>query len=387
MLSIPPAAAPTGAGEPETRLKTWLEQKIGATHGVSSIALPDLKVGLLDNLVRQAEAVSKLDGQLQAALLKTHESVVAIHEGNAARIAKAELVDGKSAAAYLQQFGWNTAKYRPDRPIADLLAVLAQEATSADVDLKTRLAGFNAVRQQVLALDRKHTGDLSVRALDAVVRPADVVQNSEFLESVLVAVPLSGEKDFLARYEQAAPMVVPRSAQKITADAAFVLYSVTTFRKFAQQFVSKARELKWVPRDVPDACAADRAQSAEATRKQDSDLRAREERERAEIEKLASVTFSDIVKAWGHVKVIRVFIESVLRYGLPLQYLTASFEPAIAAEKAQDKLVEQFAYLGGNAVSKDSRGRLAQDSSELAEYAGLVEQDYKPFVVYVAHLP
>ncbi|GMM52469.1 H(+)-transporting V1 sector ATPase subunit C [Starmerella bacillaris] len=389
MLSIPSKAAPGSSGEPETKLKTWIEQKIGVKHGVASIALPDLKVGLLDNLVRQADEVAKLDGQLQSILLKTHESIVSLYGDDAQKVSKVEQIDNQPASAYLQQFGWNTAKYRPDKAISDLLTTLSQEANSADMDLKARLATYNSVKQQVGAIDRKFQGDLSVRALDTVVRPADIVQDSEYLESVLVVVPLNQEKEFLAKYESISTMVVPRSAKKISGDKTFVLYSVTVFRKFASQFIHKVRENKWIPRDVPDACGSAHAQvvSTENTKKQDSELRAQEKKLRQEVEQLAGITYSDIVKTWGHVKVIRIFVESVLRYGLPPSYVTASFEPVMNSEKTEAKLTEQFAYLGGNAVSRDNQGRIQTSDSDMAEYASLVEQDYKPFVFYVANIP
>nr|UJH94533.1 Vma5 [Starmerella bombicola] len=384
LLSLPTKAVPGTMGEPETRLKNWIEQNVGAAHGVSSIALPDLKTGMLDNLVQQAEEVAKVDGQLQNVLFKCHESIVQLMEGDLKRIEAAEQVDGRPDWAYLQQFGWNTAKYRPDRSIATILSSLSQEALSADTDLKSRLASYQATRQQLASIDRKFSGDLSVRALNSVVRRSDLVQNSDFLESILVAVPLKQEDDFLARYETLAQMVVPRSARKISADASFVLYSVTVFRKYAKELETKLREAKCVPRERPDEDA--NAENAAQQKKDEADIRASERRQRSEVERLAAVTFSDIIKAWGHVKIIRVFVESVLRYGLPTSYVTASFVPNGSPEKAEARLLSEFAFLGGNAVGKDSKGKY-KDDGDLAEYAALVEQDYRPFAIYVSKLP
>lgn len=351
---------------------------------------------MLDNLVQQAEDVAKLDSQLQNLLLKTHDSILSIFSNNQAQVKHAEQVDGRTAEAYLQQFGWNTAKYRPDRPISTLLSSLSQEANSADQDLKAKVSTYNSTKQQVQAIDRKFSGDLSVRSLDAVVRPSDLVQNSEFLETLLVVVPLTTEKEFLAKYETVAPMVVPRSAQKLSADSAYVLYSVTVFKKYSKQFETKAREEKWIPREAPqhhtessnshnDAPAESPVDQA---RREEKEVRDQERRQRSELERLAAITFSDIVKAWGHVKIIRVFVESVLRYGLPLNYLTATFETKQSTEKTEAKLLEEFAHLGGNAVARDSKGKAkVADDSDLAEFAALVEQDYKPFVMYSALLP
>lgn len=384
LLSLPTKAVPGTMGEPETRLKNWIERNIGTAHGVSSIALPELKTGMLDNLVQQAEEAAKVDAQLQIVISKCHESIVQLMESDSYRIEAAEQVDGRPGWAYLQQFGWNTAKYRPDRSIATILSSLSQEALSADSDLKSRLGTYQATKQQLASIDRKFSGDLSVRALNSVVRRSDLVQNSDFLESVLVAVPLKQEDDFLAKYETLVPMVVPRSARKISADAAFVLYSITVFRKHAKELLTKLHEAKYVPRDRPDE--DETAETAAQQKKEEADIRASERRQRSEVERLAAVTFSDIIKAWGHVKVIRLFVESVLRYGLPTSYVTASFVANGSPEKAESRLLSEFAFLGGNAVDRDSRGKYKEDC-DLAEYAALVEQDYRPFAIYVSRLP
>jgi len=388
-LSLPASAVPGSMGEPETRLKNWVEANIGTQHSVASIALPDLKLGMLDNLVQQGEDVAKLDSQLQGVLTKCHETISGLLNGDTQRIQQLELVDGRPAWAYLQQFGWNTSKYRLDKPIHSLLDMLSSEAFSAEQDLRSRIQTYQQTKQQVQAIDRKFSGDLSVRALDTVVRKSDLVQDSEFLVSKLVVVPLKQEQEFLASYETLADMVVPRSAHKITADQQYVLYSVTVFQKFAKDFEAKCREHKYIPRESPQessgGSAANMAEAAASERQQETEVRAAERRQRAEVERLAGVTFSDVLKAWGHIKVIRVFVESVLRYGLPTSYVTASFEPKISADKAEAKLVQQFAFLGGNAVERDSRG--AVKDGDLSEFAGLVEQDYRPFVIYIAKLP
>lgn len=388
-LSLPASAVPGTLGEPETRLKNWIESQIGAQHSVASIALPDLKLGMLDNLVQQGEEVAKLDAQLQQVLLKCHDSISSLLGGDPQRIEQLELVDGRPAWAYLQQFGWNTAKYRPDKPIQSLLSMLSTEAFSAEQDLKSRLQSYQQTKQQLQAIDRKYGGDLSVRALDSVVHKSDLVSNSEFLVSQLVVVPVKQESEFLATYETLSTMVVPRSAHKITADQQYVLYSVTVFKKFAKEFETKCREARYIPRESPDSSTpgadGDSEAHEDSDRREEIEIRSVERWQRAEVEKLAGVTFSDVLKAWGHVKIIRVFVESVLRYGLPTSYVTASFEPKISQEKAEKRLIQEFAYLGGNAVERDSKGGLKE--TDLSEFAGLVEQDYRPFVIYIARLP
>lgn len=52
-------------------------------------------------------------------------------------------------------------------------------------------------------------GNLATRSLLSVVSPRDVIQDSEYLETHLIAVPSQAVKDFHNSYEHLAPMVVP----------------------------------------------------------------------------------------------------------------------------------------------------------------------------------
>jgi V-ATPase subunit C len=42
-----------------------------------------------------------------------------------------------------------------------------------------------------------------------------------------------------------------------------------------------------------------------------------------ELVRIAKSAFSDTFQAWTHLKAIRVFVESVLRYGLPPEFVSA----------------------------------------------------------------
>lgn len=380
VLSLPPNAAADSQGKPQEWLNDWLETHIGAKHGIDSVSLPDFKIGTLDNLVHQSEEVAKLDQQLQGIVNKVHEIITGIHSSKAEAVARAELVEGRAAWEYLQRFSWNSGKYRTDKPISQLLELISTEAFSADTDLRQRYAAYTAAKSNLATLERKQTGDLTVRSLDRLVTKRDVVLDSEYLQSILVVVSASQHDNFLSTYESVSPMVVPKSARKITADKDYVLYSVTVFRKYADEFVNKARESKWVVRelDFSESMAAD----ADAEVKTASE---QEKRLFGEMTRLASAAFDDVIKAWGHVRTLRVFVESVLRYGLPPVFITAVFVPTKSVDKTESVLVSKFGYLAGSAMARDKQGRIKED--DLGEYGALVEHDYKPFVIYVSEIP
>ena len=123
-------------------------------------------------------------------------------------------------------------------------------------------------------------------------------------------------KDFIKKYEKLVPMVVPRSAQLIDADDEFSLYAVTLFKKSAQEFVHKCRESKWTPRDFK---FEEGGQDQE--RKQLEKVGKDERKVWNEALRLGRTAWSEAVMAWMHVMALRVFVETVLRYGLPLSFV------------------------------------------------------------------
>lgn len=143
-----------------------------------------------------------------------------------------------------------------------------------------------------------------------------MIQDSEYLETHLVAVPKTLTKDFMKTYETICPMVVPRSAQLIDADSEYTLYAVTTFKKHGAEFVHKCREQKWTPRDFKFK------EGGKEEEKKEVEMAEKEKKKVwGEALRLGRTAWGEAVMAWIHVLALRVFVESVLRYGLPLQFV------------------------------------------------------------------
>ena len=159
-------------------------------------------------------------------------------------------------------------------------------------------------------------GNLATKSLTPVVDPKLLVQESEYLETHLVVVPTNVKKDFLKSYETIAPMVVPRSSVEVTHDDEFTLYTVTTFKKNSAEFQHKCREMKWTPRDYKYVAGGKEQE------KQEVEKVSKDERKLwGEALRLARTGWSESVMIWLHVLTLRVFAETVLRYGLPLDYV------------------------------------------------------------------
>lgn len=162
------------------------------------------------------------------------------------------------------------------------------------------------------------SGNLTTKSLTPIVDPSILVQDSEYLETHLIVVPANLKKDFLKEYEELAPMVVPRSAVQVAQDDEFVLFTATTFKKHSPEFLQKCREHKYTPRQY---------KYVEGGKEEEQKEFARVEREEkkvwGEALRLGRTGWSESVMIWAHVLTLRVFVETVLRYGLPLEFVSA----------------------------------------------------------------
>jgi V-type H+-transporting ATPase subunit C len=143
-----------------------------------------------------------------------------------------------------------------------------------------------------------------------------VVRDSEYIETHLLAVPNAATKDFLKGYESISQMVVPRSATQIASDDEFTLYSVTVFKKFTPEFIHKCREKRWIPRDFKFEEGGKEAEAKEV-----ENLSKEERKVWGEALRLGRTGYSESVMIWIHILALRVFVETVLRYGLPLDFV------------------------------------------------------------------
>lgn len=111
-------------------------------------------------------------------------------------------------------------------------------------------------------------------------------------------------------------MVVPRSAVEVAHDGELTLFAVTTFKKHGADFVHNCREMKWTPRDYKYVEGGREEEIKEIER-----VSKDERKVWGEVLRLARTGWSESVMIWIHVLCLRVFVETVLRYGLPLEFV------------------------------------------------------------------
>ncbi|KAK3695224.1 hypothetical protein B0T22DRAFT_477916 [Podospora appendiculata] len=367
-----------------------LSATIGRDNGdIQQFPIPSFKIGTLDALVQHADDLAKLNSGCEAVASKVADSLQAILDGDEDKAAQQKVVNDKPTDQYMRSFQWDKSRYRVDRPLGELVDNLQKSLQNIDNDVKAKFNQYNTVKANLAALERKKTGNLSTKSLTPIVDPSLLVRDSEYLETHLVVVPTNARKDFLRSYETIAPSVVPRSAVQVAQDDEFTLFAVTTFKKHSTEFLQKCREQKWTPRQYKHV------EGGKEEEQRELDRVAKEERKIwGEALRQGRVGWSESVMIWAHVITLRVFVETVLRYGLPLEFVAALVKTTPKqAKKVKAALDSTYSYLGGNAFGRDKRGRVTKDdaslSSEMAA-AGLGTgegNEYTAYVYYEVEFP
>ncbi|KIO29680.1 hypothetical protein M407DRAFT_242544 [Tulasnella calospora MUT 4182] len=379
LISVPDDS--DAIGLPQSLVTKLVQARAVSRENTASLEVPGLKTGTLDLLITLSEELPKHDHSFTQITAKIVETLRNLLSNDPTRLSQHVRVDERTVDEYLLGgWKWNTGKYPINRGLRELVDGLVKEMNSIDNVMKAKLNAYNLAKGSLVQMQRKKTGNLAVRSLAEVVSKEDFIPESEYMESLMVAVPKNSVKDWETKYERLASMVVPRSSKKVAEDDDYALFSVVVFKKVHDEFAQKLRENKFILRDF--------TYSPTAIQKATEDFSVAETTERelwTELLRISRTNFSEAFQVLVHLKVVRLFVESVLRYGLPAQFVGIVVKPDVKSpKKALQVLTEHFKYLANRSNSSKTKTAPAAGGSEelAAEYQSLMEQEFLDFVVF-----
>lgn len=150
--------------------------------------------------------------------------------------------------------------------------------------------------------------------------------------------------------------VVPHSAQLLCNEADFVLYRIVVFKKgvenvkkLLRQQRFTVRQFKYDPNDVKS--------------RKEQKKRLKEKRKSAwnAIVMWCQIYFNRIFKMWIHIKALRCFVETIIRYGLPpnFQAYVIDVKPKFK-EKLRAELKKLYAHLGNSRMLDEDMSNIEQ---------------------------
>ncbi|XP_044940812.1 V-type proton ATPase subunit C 2 isoform X3 [Mustela lutreola] len=349
----------------------------------TKFSIPDFKVGTLDSLVGLSDELGKLDTFAESLIKKMAQSVVEVMEDAKGKVPENLLANGglKEKMKYLKidlksfvtHFEWDMAKYPAKQPLVSVVDTLAKQLAQIETDLKSRTAAYNTLKTNLENLEKKSMGNLFTRTLSDIVSKEDFVLGSEYLVTLLVIVPKSSYAQWQKTYESLSDMVVPRSTKLIAEDNEGGLFTVTLFRKVIEDFKTKAKENKFTVREFYYD-----EKEIKREREEMSRLLSDKKQQYGPLLRWLKVNFSEAFIAWIHIKALRVFVESVLRYGLPVNFQAVLLQPhkKSSTKRLREVLNSVFRHLDQVAAAS------ILDASVEIPGLQLSTQDYFPYVYF-----
>uniref|UniRef100_A0A8C6TY52 V-type proton ATPase subunit C n=1 Tax=Neogobius melanostomus TaxID=47308 RepID=A0A8C6TY52_9GOBI len=365
-------------------------------------SIPDLKVGTLDVLVGLSDELAKLDSFVEGVVKKVAQYMADVLEDSRDKVQENLLANGGSIikciesfdlVTYITRFQWDMAKYPIKQSLKNISEIVSKQVTQIDNDLKSRASAYNNLKGNLQNLERKNAGSLLTRSLADIVKKDDFVLDSEYLITLLVVVPKTSYPEWQKVYETLAEMVVPRSSNLLFEDHDSGLFSVTLFRKAMDDFKHKARENKFTVREFQYNEEEMKADKEEMTRLSTdkkkqfvithcywctwiSPFKLYIFPSQGPLVRWLKVNFSEAFIAWIHIKALRVFVESVLRYGLPVNFQAMLLQPNKKnMKKLREVLNDIYKHL-------DSSAAAIIDSAMDIPGLNLSQQEYYPYVYY-----
>jgi len=220
----------------------------------------------------------------------------------------------------------------------------------------------------------EETKELYLKTLDK----SDFIDTENFT-TVLVVVPTAEGKDWLKIYEAGLMdkeeslgfnPVLAKSSKNIYKDNENGLWTVTVFRRKLQDFKLAVREkqARWTVREF----VYDEASMAQEKTEMDA-MEAKASKAQKTMLTWCNAMYGEVFRALMHLKAIRLFVESVLRYGVPPDFQGVVMKPKASKheKKLQAALMKQFRSLGSDALYSSTDDNLPP---------GMAATEFYPYV-------
>eukprot|EP00056_Hartaetosiga_gracilis_P021237 m.23326 g.23326 ORF g.23326 m.23326 type:complete len:372 (-) comp8964_c0_seq1:635-1750(-) len=280
----------------------------------SEMNIPQLRVGTLDELISLSDDLHKADLYMEGV---THKLT---HQLGELKSSKAELIEAITAdrrplEQYLARFDWDSRRFNVKLSVRDISNQLKELVTKIEMEMKGRVQSYNQLKSKLQAEDRKTQGTLLIRSLVDIVTSDHVVGDSEFLTTLLVVVPKYAYSEWESSYAKLTEFVCPGSSELVTEDSDYGLFTVTLFKKIVDDFKAAAREKKFTVREF------EYQEDEVQTSLEERDQMMHDFKEKhSQLSDWLQLSLDEAFTSWVHIKALRLFVESVLRYGLPPRF-------------------------------------------------------------------
>jgi V-type H+-transporting ATPase subunit C len=347
---------------------------------INQIGIPDFIVGNLDSLISLSDELNKSNTSVESVLRKIERQYLDVASTGSSSAEKLR-INGCDVEKYLSGFKWDPTNYPfHSKPLQEICASVLNMASRVDEELKRKSTSYSEKSQNYAALQRRKAVNMTTSDFEDFLSPEAVAKlrirdsaQSEYLQPLMVVVPRALSDQFEKEYasignniacggpkwagrenqvgsndghfgtnagrSQKISPVVPNSLKLAFDDAKldsklYLIYSlkghytsgglqtvdgVTTFvdgnfTEYLKPLKEAFREQKYHIREFSYNVEASKAGGLDnliSIAKQEID------EAQVSLSKWCATNFGQVYSGWIHLRVIKAFAESVLRYGLP----------------------------------------------------------------------
>lgn len=287
---------------------------------------------------------------------------------------------------YIRRWQWDEMMVASKSTnVIEMFKYFSQEITRQEEELRSASTAYTEAGNKIQALRRRGEGSLLVKNLDEIgsrmtlvtdlksYRPTKATKNPIYvstrnMKTVLVVMKKSMETDFVKNYMVESDFVVPGSVQALESDNEFACYAVTILGVHLDDYKARTREHGWHVREFTY-----NPNLREDLEKESEDTVQSYLTESGKFKTHLEATFSHVATVWIHLKALRVFIESVLLYGIGANYKAFLIE---ASTKNIGKIHKELEKKFKDAIQDDM-----SDDGDAGE-----ENEYHPYVSFQLNL-
>jgi len=323
------------------------------SNRISKFDVPNFRIGTYDSLMTLSDELKKVDSYVEAQLKKISNHYWKVTDKKNESVIQINQVNPEQ---YLNNFIWDSAHYSVRKPLSELTENIQAEVGKIEEDLRIKAQAFASIESVLNKAQKDESGSLLTKDLTNILKNEEIVE-TEYMTTLFVVVPRNEVKNFESTYETFTEYVMPRSAKNIAEDDQFILYTIITFKQFAEDFKLKARKSKFTVRKHEPNLSLDQEKREE--------LNKQLHKRKKDLNRFCKTNYAEVFMAWIHLKAIRIYVESVLRFGLPARFRAVVIEPNKKNEKKLRKaLDDMYKDLLGQEVG-DVGGEMDKNAMQL----------------------
>jgi len=306
----------------------------------------NLRVGTLDSLMSMSDELVKVDHMVEHTAKKIGQQIYSLRETKPEPGTIFLTIGGASLSDYLKRFQWDTAKYSVRLSVQDLTQRFQEQVSTIEEEYRQKITDFSNIAHSVAQYERSSKANLTIRDLSDII-DIDQIVDSEFLCTLFIVCNKQQIKEWEAVYESfstdpegdvsggrggrpaVVEYVVPGSLQRIFEEGDQSLLSVTLLKQFKELFKQEAVKHHVTVREVKID-----QENFKSGREKHEEMKKEMKEKQNKLFQWCQTNFTEVFTAWVHLKALRVHVESILRFGLPAEYVGAVIKPQkIAVEK------------------------------------------------------